>query len=117
MGLAAAEIATGQPISEARFVRTYRGGVLGRHLCKIVRNVRLNRDGGRDVPVGGGRVTLPALGKAAAIQRARKPRVNLERSIIVGNGRIELTAFQISESAAVERVGIAWSDRERGIAV
>src|SRR6516164_7351109 len=105
IGLAAVETATGQPFSEARFARLCRGGFSGRHLGEFFGDVRGKCGGGRDVAIAGGRVTLTALGNAAAIERARKPWVEIERSIVVGDGGSELTKLQIGESPAIERVG------------
>src|ERR1022692_1327078 len=72
--------------------------------------------GGRQVVIAAS-YSLLVLGHAAAVQRAGKPRVKLERCIEVGGGLVEVAGFKIGEAAAVERVGIVWLEPQRLVAV
>src|SRR5689334_1093773 len=76
--------------------------------CKVLGNVRLDRFRGRDICVAAGALAALYSRQAAAIERACKLRIKLERGAVVGDSFVERTQFQIGEAAAVERIDVVW---------
>src|SRR5258708_33844848 len=84
---------------------------------KLLSDVGLDRLGRGHVGVAAVAVALADLGEAAAVQRAGKLGIALERRVKVFDGVVALAELEINESAGVEHVGRIGLDLERCVAI
>ncbi len=83
----------------------------------FVGDVGLDGSGGGDVGVGAGLIAFLPLGKAAPIESARQPGIDLQRRVVIGDGLVEAVEPQIDEASAVETVGVVRGQSDAGVAI
>ena len=84
---------------------------------EVIANLRLDFLCRGDIGITANFIALLELGKPASIERARQPRLESQRRIIIVNSRVELAHLHVGQPTRVIRRGIGRLRLKRLIAV